>query len=71
MTLTIEKEEAVTDEALRILMQQLPPSKLARVMAAWQIGSGDYTRERDRLFPDDTVASLCAEIRAAKPVAGS
>lgn len=58
MSAVIETEQELTGEALRILQQNLPPHKVARLLSIWQVGQGDYTQERRALFAGETVDSL-------------
>lgn len=58
MSAVIETEQELTGEALRILQQNLPPHKVARLLSIWQVGQGDYTHERQALFAGETVDSL-------------
>lgn len=61
MNASIETEQELTEEAFGILRQHLPPHKVARLLCIWQIGKGDYTQDRDRLFTGETVNSLFEE----------
>lgn len=54
----VETDQALTEEAFAILRQNLPPHKVARLLAIWQIGRGDYVKEREELFAGETVDSL-------------
>ena len=63
MSITVEPEQATVEEAITILMEHMPPSKVARILAAWQIGSGDYLAIRDKLFGGETVDSLFEKAR--------
>jgi hypothetical protein len=58
MSATIETEQELTEEAFNILRQNLPPHKVARLLSIWQIGKGDYVKQRDALFAGETVESL-------------
>ena len=35
-----------------------PASKVARLLAAWRVGQGDYLAAREKLFAGETVDSL-------------
>ncbi len=59
MSLIVESEVANTAEAVGILMERLPASKVARLLASWQVGQGDYLALREELFAGETVDSLC------------
>jgi hypothetical protein len=58
MSAVIETEQELTGEALRILQQNLPPHKVARLLSIWHVSQGDYTQEREALFAGETVNSL-------------
>lgn len=58
MSNVVESEQALTEEAIGILCRNLPPHKVARLLSIWQIGRGDYIKERDSLFEGETVNSL-------------
>jgi hypothetical protein len=62
MNLKIPKEQDVVKEALLILEQKLPPSKLALLLSRWQSDQGDYLKTRDELFKCETVESLATDI---------
>ena len=61
MKLTVPNESATTAEAVQLLMERLPPSKVARLLSSWQIGQGDYLKIRDELFAGETVERLFQE----------
>ena len=58
MSATIETEQELKEEAFAILSQHLSPHKVARLLSIWQIGKGDYVKDRDALFANETVDSL-------------
>ena len=58
MSNVVESEQALTEEAIGILCRNLPPHKVARLLSIWQIGRGDYVKERDSLLEGETVNSL-------------
>lgn len=62
MNLKIPREQDVVEEALLILEQKLPPSRLALLLSRWQSGQGNYLKLRDELFAGKTVKSLGADI---------
>ncbi len=55
---TIQSESATTAEAVEVLMERLPASKVVRLLSSWQIGQGNYLKLRDELFAGETVDSL-------------
>ena len=58
MSVIVQNESATTAEAVEVLMERLPASKVARLLSSWQIGQGDYLKLRDELFASETVQSL-------------
>jgi hypothetical protein len=54
----VPNESATTAEAVEVLVERLPASKVARVLSSWQIGQGDYLKLREQLFARETVESL-------------
>ena len=64
MSIVVENEQKIAQEGLDVLMKHLPPSKVARLLSLWRVGSGDYTVERRKLFAGETVASLFAKAKA-------
>jgi hypothetical protein len=67
MSATIETEQELTEEAFNILRQNLPPHKVARLLSIWQIGKGDYVKQRDALFAGETVESLFEQAHSQQP----
>ncbi|MHB1079681.1 MAG: hypothetical protein ACYC67_09770 [Prosthecobacter sp.] len=64
MSTVVESEQELTEEAIGILRRNLPPHKVARLLSIWQIGRGDYVKERDALFEGETVNSLFEQASA-------
>ena len=58
MSITVENELATIEEATAILLEKMPVSKVARLLATLQVGTGDYVKTRDQLFAGETVDSL-------------
>ena len=58
MNLSVENESATTAEAVEVLMERLPASKVARLLSSWQVGQTDYLKLRDELFAGETVEKL-------------
>lgn len=58
MNIQIEPEQATIEEAADILLERMPPSKVARLLSAWHVGHGDYLAIKERLFVGETVDSL-------------
>lgn len=64
MTVHIATDAEVRREVAHLLLQHLPPTKLARFWASWQIGQGDYLDWRDEAFAQESVDSLYEQILA-------
>ena len=58
MSVTVPNESATTAEAVEVLMERLPASKVTHLLSSWQIGEGDYLKLREALFEGETVESL-------------
>jgi hypothetical protein len=58
MILTVENESSTTAEAVVVLMERLPASKVARLVSSWQVGQADHLKLRDELFAGETVEKL-------------
>jgi hypothetical protein len=58
MSITVDNKLATIEEATAILLEKMPPSKVARLLATLQVGSGDYTTTRDLIFAGETVDGL-------------
>ena len=63
MTVKVINEQDVLYEAVEVLLERLSPAKVARLIAAWQVGSGDYLAIREQLFAEETVTTLFEEIQ--------
>jgi hypothetical protein len=63
MSITVENEQETVQQGLDVLTKNLPPSKVARLLSIWRVGSGDYTSERRKLFAGETVGSLFTKAR--------
>lgn len=66
MSVIVQNESATTAEAVEVLMERLPASKVVRLLSSWQIGQGDYLKLREELFAGDTVDSLFEKAKTAK-----
>jgi len=64
MNVKVQNESATTAEAVEMLMERMPASKVVRLLSSWQVGQGDYLKLRDELFAGETVESLYAAARA-------
>jgi hypothetical protein len=63
MNLTAPPDTEITAEAIEVLFKHLPPSKVARALAAWKVGQGDYLTSREKLFAGESVDTLFKELQ--------
>ncbi|NEP20263.1 MAG: hypothetical protein F6J97_25840 [Leptolyngbya sp. SIO4C1] len=63
MNVQLPRQQDVMGEAMQVLWQHMPPSKVALVISMWFSDGGDYLKMRDNLFEGETVASLASKIR--------
>jgi hypothetical protein len=66
MKTEVQNDQALIEEALSILSERMPPSKLAKLVAVLGLGSGDYTAARQKLFRGETVDGLYQKILSAR-----
>lgn len=64
MSVDVQNELATMEEAIGVLLDHMAPSKVARVLAAWQIGTGDYLKLREKLFEGESVEKLFKQAEA-------
>jgi hypothetical protein len=64
MSIRVQTDVEIMNEAAQVLQAHMTPSKLARFWAAWQRGQGDYLAWRGEVFVDATVDQLYEEIVA-------
>jgi hypothetical protein len=62
MNSRVVPDQELWREAFDILLNNLSPSKAARVIARLGIGGGDYLLLKEKLFASETVKSLSAKI---------
>jgi hypothetical protein len=54
MKTEVQNEQETIREAISVLLERMPPSKVARVLAFWRVGRGDYLAIKDKLFEGET-----------------
>jgi hypothetical protein len=69
MTVHIECEQTVQHEAIDVLWRELGPAKRVRLWASWQLGTGDYLKEREAWFADESVTTRYDKIAAFQATA--
>ena len=63
MTVTSKPLAEVTAQAIRVLCREIGAVNTARFLNQFSTGTGNYTKERDQLLGEPTVADLIAELR--------
>ncbi len=66
MTAVIQPLNEISQRARNVLIQELGVTDAMRFLNQFQVGSGDYTREREQLFMHDTVKSIVAAIKVQR-----
>lgn len=66
MTAVIQPLAEISQRARQVLIQELGVTDAMRFLSQFQVGRGDYTRERDQLFKHDTVESIVSAIHARR-----
>jgi hypothetical protein len=71
MTVEVKPLAEVTQEAIRVLIQQLGPVDTVRFVNQFTVGYGNYTEERRRLFAGMTLDEIVSEIKRGRERAES
>jgi hypothetical protein len=66
MSIEVQNEQATIEEAVAILLERMPASKVARLLCAWQAGRGNYMSWRDTTFAKETVDGLYEKAKALR-----
>lgn len=66
MTLEIKPLAEITDNAIKILYQELGVVNTVRFLNQFSSGYGNYTEDRKDLFRDVTLDQIVAEIKQAR-----
>ena len=66
MNTIIQPLAEVSQRARSVLIQELGVIDAMRFLNQFQVGSGDYSAEREQLLKDDTVKSVIAGIKAQR-----
>ncbi|GAX37119.1 hypothetical protein [Nodularia sp. NIES-3585] len=62
MTIKVINEEENIQEVMQVLLTHLEPSKVMKFWATCKLSEGDYLQVKEKLFAEETVASLYAKI---------
>lgn len=66
MKTALPSDAEIAREALDVLMQHMPASKVARLLSALQVGKGDYIGIREKLFAGESVDDIFKKAAALK-----
>jgi len=66
MTTEVKPLAEVTQEAIRVLIQELGPVDTVRFVNQFTVGYGNYTEERRLLFAGITLDEIVSEIKRGK-----
>ena len=66
MTAVLRPLTEISQRARNVLIQELGVTDAMRFLNQFQVGSGDYTREREQLFEHDTVKSIVSAIKVQR-----
>ena len=66
MTMEVKPLAEVTQEAIRVLIQELGPVDTVRFVNQFTVGYGNYTDERRQLFAGMTMDEIVSEIKRGK-----
>ena len=66
MTVQVKPLAEVTQDAIRVLIQELGPANTVRFVSQFTVGYGNYTEERRQLFAGMTLDDIVSEIKRGK-----
>jgi len=66
MTMEVKPLAEITQDAIRVLCQQIGPANTVRFVNQFTVGYGNYTQERDQLFANLTLDDIVSAIRQEK-----
>ncbi|BAY22731.1 hypothetical protein NIES2100_24940 [Calothrix sp. NIES-2100] len=63
MTIKVINEQENLQEVMQVLLTHLEPSKVMKFWATCKISEGEYLQLKEKLFEQETVASLFTKIK--------
>lgn len=63
MTIKVINEQENLQEVMQVLLTHLEPSKVMKFWATCKISEGEYLQLKEKLFAQETVASLYTKIQ--------
>jgi hypothetical protein len=63
MTIKVINDQENLHEVMQVLLTHLEPSKVMKFWAICKLSEGDYLQVKEKLFAQETVASLYAKIQ--------
>jgi hypothetical protein len=68
-TVEVKPLAEITQEAIKVLCQQIGPVNTVRFVNQFTVGYGNYTEEREQLFAGMTLDDILSEIKREKELA--
>ncbi|KJV08126.1 hypothetical protein [Methylocucumis oryzae] len=68
MTVQIHPLKEISNRAQYVLIRELGVVDTLRFLNQFRAGSGDYTKEREELFKDESVKSIVAKIKSQRNI---
>jgi hypothetical protein len=68
MKIKVTNEQQILQEALKVLLANLEPSKVMGFWTACQLGEGDYLKLKEQIFEGESVTSLYEQITAYQDI---
>jgi hypothetical protein len=66
MTVQVKPLAEVTQEAIRVLIQELGPANTVRFVSQFTVGYGNYTEERRQLLAGMTLDDIVSDIKRGR-----
>ena len=63
MKINLQSDQKIIEEAFRLLLENLEPAKVAQFWKICNLGNGDYTELKEKLFAGETVDTLYEKVK--------
>jgi len=64
MKINLQSDQQIIEEAFQLLIENLESAKVAQFWKICNLGNGDYTQLKEKLFTEETVDTLYEKIKA-------
>jgi hypothetical protein len=64
MKINLQSDRQIIEEAFQLLIENLESAKVAQFWKICNLGNGDYTKLKEKLFTGETVDTLYEKIKA-------